>query len=36
VAEKILNHQSRTISGVAEVYQRHQFLAEPKETLEKW
>jgi integrase len=36
VADKILNHQSGTISGVAAVYQRHQFLAERKDALEKW
>jgi integrase len=36
VADKILNHQTGTISGVAAVYQRHQFLAERKEALEKW
>ncbi len=36
VADKILNHQSGTISGVAAVYQRHQFLAERKGALEKW
>ena len=36
VADKILNHQSGTISGVAAVYQRHQFLSERKEALEKW
>jgi integrase len=36
VADKILNHQSGTISGVAAVYQRHQFLAERKVALEKW
>ena len=28
VADKILNHQSGTISGVAAVYQRHEFLSE--------
>src|SRR5262249_52961926 len=28
VADKILNHQSGTISGVAAVYQRHEFIAE--------
>jgi integrase len=28
VADKVLNHQSGTISGVAAVYQRHEFLAE--------
>ena len=33
VADKILNHQSGTISGVAAVYQRHEFLAERKEAL---
>jgi integrase len=36
VADKILNHQSGTISGVAAVYQRHEFLAERREALEKW
>jgi integrase len=36
VADKILNHQSGTISGVAAVYQRHQFLAERREAIEKW
>jgi integrase len=36
VADKILNHQSGTISGVAAVYQRHQFLSERKEALERW
>jgi integrase len=36
VADKILNHQSGTISGVAAVYQRHQFLAERKAALEVW
>jgi integrase len=36
VADKILNHQSGTISGVAAVYQRHQFLAERKDAVEKW
>jgi len=36
VADKILNHQSGTISGVAAIYQRHQFLAERKEALERW
>jgi integrase len=36
VADKILNHQSGTISGVAAVYQRHQFLAERKEAIETW
>ena len=36
VADKILNHQSGTISGVAAVYQRHEFMAERKEALELW
>jgi integrase len=36
VADKILNHQSGTISGVAAVYQRHEFLAERKAALERW
>jgi integrase len=36
VADKILNHQSGTISGVAAVYQRHDFLAERKRALERW
>jgi len=36
VADKILNHQSGTISGVAAVYQRHEFLTERREALERW
>jgi hypothetical protein len=36
VADKILNHQSGTISGVAAVYQRHDFFAERQEALEQW
>jgi integrase len=36
VADKILNHQAGTISGVAAVYQRHDFLAERREALAKW
>ena len=36
VADKILNHQAGTISGVAAVYQRHEFLLERKEALERW
>jgi integrase len=36
VADKILNHQTGTISGVAAVYQRHDFLAERKAALELW
>jgi hypothetical protein len=36
VADKILNHQTGAISGVAAVYQRHDFLAERREALETW
>ena len=36
VADKILNHQAGTISGVAAVYQRHEFRAEQWEALEQW
>lgn len=36
VADKVLNHQSGTISGVAAVYQRHDFLTERKEALDRW
>jgi integrase len=36
VADKILNHQNGTISGVAAVYQRHDFLAERKQALKLW
>jgi integrase len=36
VADKILNHQSGTISGVAAVYQRHDFLAERRAALDAW
>ena len=36
VADKILNHQSGTISGVAAVYQRHNFLDERNDALERW
>ncbi|HWN51457.1 MAG TPA: tyrosine-type recombinase/integrase, partial [Xanthobacteraceae bacterium] len=36
VADKILNHQAGTISGVAAIYQRHDFLAERREVLETW
>ena len=36
VADKILNHQEGTISGVAAVYQRHDFLVERKEALDRW
>jgi integrase len=36
VADKVLNHQTGTISGVAAVYQRHEFLVERKQALERW
>ena len=36
VADKILNHRAGTISGVAAVYQRHEFLRERREALERW
>jgi integrase len=36
VADKVLNHQFGTISGVAAVYQRHEFLAERKNALDRW
>lgn len=36
VADKVINHQTGTISGVAAVYQRHEFLNERKEALELW
>lgn len=36
VADKILNHQSGTISGVAAVYQRHEFLNQRKSALCQW
>ena len=36
VADKILNHQSGTITGVAAVYQRHEFMVERKAALNLW
>jgi integrase len=36
VADKILNHQAGTISGVAAVYQRHEFLLERRQALDLW
>src|SRR5262249_45824499 len=36
VADKILNHQAGTISGVAAGYQRDEFLLERREALERW
>jgi len=36
VADKILNHHGGTISGVAAVYQRHEFLVERRAALDLW
>lgn len=36
VADKVLNHQAGTISGVAAVYQRHDFMAERQKAVELW
>jgi integrase len=36
VADKILNHQAGTISGVAAVYQRHEFLSERRRAIDVW
>jgi integrase len=36
VADKILNHQAGTISGVAAVYQRHEFLSDRRAALGLW
>lgn len=36
VADKILNHQSGAISGIAAVYRRHEFLAERKAATQMW
>jgi integrase len=36
VADKILNHVGGTISGVAAVYQRHEFLKERRDALDRW
>lgn len=36
VADRVLNHQSGTISGVAAVYNRFQYLDERREALCAW
>lgn len=36
IADKILNHKSGTIRGVAAVYNRHSYLEERREALERW
>ena len=33
VADKVLNHQTGTISGVAAVYQRHEFMSRAQRRL---
>src|SRR4051794_13313414 len=35
IADKILNHASGTISGVAAVYQRHEFMDERRDALDR-
>jgi integrase len=36
IADKILNHQSGTISGVAAIYQRHEYIEERLNALDVW
>ena len=36
VADKVLNHTEGAISGVAAVYQRHEFLTERAAALDIW
>jgi integrase len=36
IADRLLNHSGGTISGVAAVYQRHEFLKERRDALESW
>ena len=36
IADKILNHAAGTISGVAAVYQRHEFMQEREDALKRW
>lgn len=36
VVEKVLGHQTGTISGVAAIYNRHGYQAEKQEALERW
>ena len=36
IADKVLNHQTGTMSSTAAVYQRHQFLNERKDALDRW
>ena len=36
MVEKILNHQSGTVRGVAAIYNRHQYLDERRAALDLW
>lgn len=36
VVEKLLNHTSGTFGGIVSVYQRHEYLAERRDALERW
>lgn len=36
IADKILNHQAHTLSSTAAIYQRHQFLDERRDALDRW
>ncbi len=36
VTERLLNHVSGTVSGVAAIYNRHAYMAEMREALEAW
>jgi integrase len=36
ITERILNHISGTVSGVAAIYNRYQFLPEMREAMDKW
>ncbi len=36
IIERLLDHQSGTISGVAAIYNRHHFLPEMRDAVEKW
>jgi integrase len=36
ITEKILNHSSGSFRGIVSVYQKHEYLAERRDALEKW
>jgi len=36
VVDKILNHSSGAVTGIAAVYQRHAYLDQRKDALERW